>query len=245
MTTPASDLIVFRADQRGRTQLGWLDSKHSFSFGGYRAADRMGFRALRVLNDDIVAPGGGFGEHPHRDMEIVTWVLDGGLAHGDSLGSDFVLRPGELQAMTAGRGITHSEFNASDTQPVHFLQIWLLPRKPGVSPRYEQRSFDPAGRRGAWQTLATGYDGATESPPGPVPIDTDAALRVTDLAPGTTIELTTEPGRHGYLHVATGSIKLGDTTLAAGDAAQWSATESNNLAITAIDATQALWFDLG
>lgn len=245
MTRLADPLRVLRAEHRGVTRLDWLHSRHAFSFGRYHDPQRMGFRGLRVINDDVVAPGGGFGEHPHRDMEILTWVLDGELAHGDSLGSDDVLKPGELQAMTAGSGITHRELNASRTEPVHFLQVWLLPRAAGVTPRYEQRAFAAAGRADRWQALASGGDDATETAPGPVPIDAEARLCVADLTPGRSLQLDTAAGRHGYLHLATGRATLGEIDLAPGDAAQWSAEQPLQISLAATEPAQALWFDLG
>ena len=146
---------IRRAAERGRTRLDWLDSAHSFSFGDYLDPRHMGFRALRVLNEDRVTPGSGFGMHGHRDMEIVTCVLEGALEHRDSLGNGEILRAGELQHMTAGTGIQHSEFNPSEQQPVHLDQIWLLPERKGLTPGYEQRAFPREGRRGRWQRVAS------------------------------------------------------------------------------------------
>ncbi|MEM9157350.1 MAG: pirin family protein, partial [Cyanobacteria bacterium P01_F01_bin.33] len=159
MTT--TDLIHDR-HARGRTQLGWLDSHHTFSFGGFRDPNRMGFRSLRVINDDRVIPGGGFATHSHRDMEILTYVLDGALEHKDSLGNGAVIRPGEAQIMSAGTGITHSEFNHSSTEAVRFLQIWIVPNQLDLSPRYEQKQFDLAQQRGQLCLIGAkdGRDGA-------------------------------------------------------------------------------------
>src|SRR5258708_7294909 len=151
-------MMTFRpAKERGHAENGWLDSWHSFSFADYYDPAHMGFRSLRVINEDRVAPGQGFGLHGHRDMEIVTLVLEGALEHRDSLGNGEVLRPGELQRMTAGTGIRHSEFNPSATEPVHLYQIWLLPERPGLTPSYEQRGFDPAGQEGRWQLVASRF----------------------------------------------------------------------------------------
>src|SRR5438270_934200 len=155
-------MTIRRAEARGRTKIGWLDSRHSFSFGDYYDPEHMGFRALRVINDDRVRGGAGFGMHPHRDMEIVTYLLEGSLEHRDSLGTGSVIRPGEVQRMTAGTGILHSEYNPSADEPVHLLQIWLLPERKGLTPGYDQRTFPEEDRRGRLQLLAAhdGRDGA-------------------------------------------------------------------------------------
>jgi len=224
-TTQTQPFEIRRAEARGRTEIGWLHSQHSFSFGQYQDPERMGYRALRVINDDIVEPGQGFGEHGHRDMEIVTWVLSGGLKHGDSLGNMQVLSPGELQAMTAGTGIQHSEFNASDTERVHFLQVWLLPRERGVQPRYLQDEFDAAGRANQWQALAT-----------------DATLRVADLAAGKSIDVDVAEGKHAYVHVVTGNVDVAGKSLQAGDALV--TDQSGQLTFTASGDAQLLWFEL-
>lgn len=213
-TTPTDAAIAFRpADQRGTTQLGWLHSRHSFSFGRYHDPANTRFRTLRVFNDDIVAPGGGFGEHGHDDMEIMTWVLDGALKHTDSLGNTRELRHGEVQVMSAGTGIRHSEFNASDSDPAHFLQMWLLPAKRDITPRYDQRAFDAAGRHNRWQTLASGH-GAE----GALPIEQNAELRVAELDADATIDITLPAERHAYLHLARGQAVAANQPLTAGDA---------------------------
>lgn len=232
---------IRRAADRGASNLGWLQSRHSFSFGRYYDPARMGFRSLRVINDDVVRPGAGFGEHGHDNMEILTWVLDGALRHGDSLGHDMVLRPGELQAMTAGTGIRHSEFNASATAPVHFLQIWIEPDTPDMNPRYDQRAFDAAGRANRWQTLATGREADADGVA--MPIRQDATLRIAELSAGATVDVTVAPGRAAYVHVATGSVIVGDDRLTAGDALVQDAAGTQTL--TAEGPTQVLWFDLG
>jgi len=238
--TQIATLQTRPADQRGQTEIGWLHSRHSFSFGGYQDPQRMNFRALRVLNDDVVEPGQGFGEHPHRDMEIITWVLDGALKHGDSLGNMQTLAPGELQAMTAGTGIRHSEFNASDTQPVHLLQVWLMPRKQGAKPRYLQREYEAQGRFNQWQTIA-----ADErlNLGGPLPLDTDVVVRVADVQAGQSITLDNPEGRAAYLHVATGATQVHGQPLVAGDALTLETT--GTLEFTAQADSQLLWFDLG
>ncbi|XAM01260.1 pirin family protein [Phycisphaeraceae bacterium D3-23] len=233
-------LNIFRGEQRGRTRLGWLDSSHSFSFGRHMDPDRMGYRALRVINDDVIAPGGGFGEHPHADMEIMTWVLSGALRHGDSLNNSELLRPGELQRMTAGRGIRHSEFNASQDEPVHLLQVWIEPSERGLAPAYGQRAFPAQGRRGRWQTLASGR--AAESGGEAFSIAQDASLRVAELEASSSLTLGVEPRRFGYLHVATGLVMLDGTALAAGDAAEVAGPAE--LALVGVEPAQVLAFDL-
>jgi len=238
VTLPTFDLRT--ADTRGQTEIGWLHSRHSFSFGSYHDPARTSFGSLRVLNDDVVEPGQGFGEHPHRDMEIVTWVIDGSLKHGDSLGNMKELRPGELQAMTAGTGIVHSEYNASSSDTVHFLQIWLMPRSRGVTPRYDQREFSAEGRSNQWQLIA-GDENRVEGQT--MPLDTDAMLSVADVAQGQSVSLTTDSGRRGYLHVVTGQVTVGEQTLSAGDAVAWQ--EEASFDITAASDAQVLWFDLG
>ena len=197
----------------------------------------MGYRSLRVLNDDVVEPDAGFGEHGHRDMEIISWVIDGGLRHGDSTGTRGVIRPGDLQVMTAGRGIRHSEMNASATEPVHFLQIWIEPAKHGVEPSYEQTSFPPELRKGRWQTLVS-PDGRDDS----MRIGQDALLYVADLAAGEQIDVVLHAGRFGYLHVVTGSVRFGDTILNAGDALSYDSASAPT--VTAIEASQLFAFDL-
>lgn len=239
MINSTPDYEIRRSDDRGRTELGWLHSEHSFSFGQYRDLDRMGLGPLRVINDDIVEPGKGFGEHPHQNVEILTWVLDGALKHGDSLGHLMTLEPGQLQAMTAGTGIVHSEFNASDTEPVHFLQIWIQPRKAGDPPRYFQQDFDPAGRAGQWQVLASG-DGHEAC--GALPIAANAVMRVADLQPGESIDVDIAQGHQGYVHIATGYLSVGDDHLSRGDAVVM--THAQTLTLTAKDNAQVIWFDL-
>jgi len=228
------------ADQRGQTEIGWLHSRHSFSFGGYQDSQRMNFRALRVLNDDVVEPGQGFGEHPHRDMEIITWVLDGALKHGDSLGNMQTLSPGELQAMTAGTGIRHSEFNASQTDDVHLLQVWLMPRKQGAEPRYLQEFFAADGRRNQWQALAADEQ---MNLPGALPLDTDVVVRVADLDAGSELTVDTAAGRAAYVHVASGEVDINGESLGGGSAA--ASETAGVMTVTAKADSQVLWFDLG
>lgn len=201
------------AAERGATHLGWLDSKHSFSFGGYQNADRMGYHGLRVINDDRVAPGMGFDTHPHRGMEILTWVLDGELAHKDSMGHASSLGAGGIQLMSAGTGVTHSEFNAQDDAPVHFLQVWITPREVGTAPRYQEALPDPATRAGRFTALAT-PDGRGDS----LVIGADAEVYVGDIAAGQTATLALPAGRVAYVHIATGGVTIHGQSATAGDA---------------------------
>ena len=202
---------------RGQVRNGWLDSRHSFSFGHYHDPQWMGFGALRVINEDRVAPGGGFAPHRHANMEILSYVLAGALAHRDSIAdagdADGVLRPGELQWMSAGHGIEHSEFNASDQHPVHFLQIWLQPDRINAPPAYAQRVFDPAARRGRWTLLAS-PDGACDS----LAIRQQAWLHGVLLGDGDVVEFVLDPARRYWLHVAQGDIRIDDRRLGTGDA---------------------------
>jgi redox-sensitive bicupin YhaK (pirin superfamily) len=204
------------SQDRGLADFGWLKSRHTFSFGDYHDPRFMGFGPLRVINEDRVAPGGGFGEHSHRDMEILSWVLDGALQHKDSLGTGAVIRPGELQRMTAGTGVTHSEFNASRSEPVHFLQIWLLPERRGLEPGYEQRSFPPAELQDRWGLIAAhhGRDGA-------VTVHQDVDLYAARVSDGSELVHTPAPGRRVWLQVARGSVEVDGEVLSAGDAMSW------------------------
>jgi len=198
----------FPAASRGVSDFGWLDSRHSFSFGRWHDPERMGFRSLRVLNDDRVAPGGGFPTHPHADMEILTYVLDGAIAHRDSMGHRTELRAGELQRMTAGSGVTHSEFNASDDAPLHFLQIWIVPEREGLEPSYEQQPI--AGDGLVLAASRNGRDGS-------LTVHQDADVYVLD---GGSARHELRAGRHAYVHVATGHAVVNGEDLAAGDAVE-------------------------
>jgi quercetin 2,3-dioxygenase len=198
---------------RGDVSTGWLKSQHTFSFGHFHDPQWMGFGPLRVINEDRVAPRGGFPPHRHANMEILSYVLSGALAHRDDTGSEGVLRPGELQWMSAGHGIEHSEFNASETEPVHFLQIWIQPDRLNAQPAYAQRAFDPAARRGHWATLAS-PDGAEQS----LAIRQQAFLRGVQLGDGESVELVLDPARRYWLHVARGAVALDGHALSAGDA---------------------------
>jgi redox-sensitive bicupin YhaK (pirin superfamily) len=205
-------ITVRPAGERGRTKWGWLDSRHTFSFGEYFDPEHMGFRSLRVINDDRVAPGGGFGTHGHRDMEILSYVLEGGLEHKDSMGTGSVIRPGEIQFMRAGTGVTHSELNGSPTEPVHFLQVWVVPAEKGLEPAYDQRPVDREKAQEGWVTLASG-DSGTEA----IQLAQDVRLLMTLLRPGKTRALALDPGRYAWVHVARGTTSLNGSPLAEGD----------------------------
>src|SRR5262245_6081374 len=230
-------LSIRKSADRGHFNHGWLDTYHTFSFGDYYDPEQMGFRALRVINEDRVAPGQGFGMHGHRDMEIVTIVLSGALEHKDSLGNGEVLRPGEFQRMTAGRGIRHSEFNPSATEPVHLYQIWLLPRAAGRAPSYEQMPFDPEGRAGRWQLVAS-PDGAQ----GSLTIQQDAQIFLANVPAGREVPFELSPGRYGWLQVLRGEIVIDSMRLAEGDAAAIAAVQQAT--ISAAAPSELLLFDL-
>ncbi|MGL6094518.1 MAG: pirin family protein [Fimbriiglobus sp.] len=229
---------VRKAADRGTTDLGWLDSKHSFSFGDYHDPAHHHFRALRVINDDIVAPGGGFGMHPHRDMEIITYVLRGAIEHRDSMGNGSVIRPGAWQKMSAGTGIRHSEFNASPTEPVHLLQIWIVPATKGLPPSYAEATFPETERLGRWRVVASadGRDGS-------IIVHQDVTLAVANVRPGDRLGYDFAPGRGGWLHVATGSVEVDGVTLSAGDAVAIEAEP--RLDVTGVTTGEVLLFDLG
>jgi hypothetical protein len=205
-------LRIRRAADRGRTDAGWLDSRHTFSFADYRDPAWMGFRALRVVNDDRVAPASGFETHFHRDMEIVSYVLEGALEHRDSLGNGSVIRAGDVQRMSAGTGVEHSEFNPSPTEPVHFLQLWIRPGRYGVAPSYEQTAFPAAERLGRWRIVAS-PDGRE----GSVRIHQDADVLLAALREGDEVRHALTPGRGAWLHVAHGRVVACGEALEAGD----------------------------
>ncbi|MCG6919505.1 MAG: pirin family protein [Acidobacteria bacterium] len=208
-------LTLRPAGERGRTNWGWLDSRHTFSFGEYFDRQHMGFRSLRVINDDRVAPGRGFGTHGHRDMEILSYVLEGGLEHKDSMGTGSVIRPGEIQFMRAGTGVTHSEHNHSKTDPVHFLQIWVVPAEEGLPPAYDQRPVGREKAREGWVTLASG-DPGTDA----IRLAQDVRLRVTVLPEGEIRALEIDPGRHVWIHVVQGATSVNGSPLVEGDGVQ-------------------------
>ena len=228
-------LQVRKAADRGRADFGWLDSRHTFSFGEYYDPGFMGFGPLRVINDDRVAAGGGFGTHGHREMEIVSYVLDGSLAHKDSLGTGSMIVPGDVQRMSAGTGIRHSEFNGSDKEPVRFLQIWLLPNANAIAPSYEQKNFpDRAGK--------LRLVGSSDGRDGSVTIHSDADLYATVLASGEAVEHTFADQRIGWVQVARGSIEVNGVTLEEGDGLAIADEAAINL--TARGAAEALVFDM-
>src|SRR5208283_2649749 len=206
-------ITVRNAGERGHASFDWLDTWHTFSFADYHDAQHMGFRALRVINDDTIAGGGGFGTHPHRDMEIITYVLSGALEHKDSMGNGRIIRPGEVQYMAAGTGVEHSEFNPSPAEPVHLLQIWILPDRKSVKPTYAEKSF--AGAATGKFHLAASKSGRD----GSIPINQDADVFVGKLGAGDRIGYTLKPGRHGWLQVADGGVVLNGLPLKTGDGA--------------------------
>jgi quercetin 2,3-dioxygenase len=224
------------AGERGKTRTDWLDSRHTFSFGDYHDPRHMGFSHLRVINEDRVKPGAGFGTHSHRDMEIITYVLEGGLAHKDSTGTSSVIRVGDVQRMSAGTGISHSEYNASQTEPVHFLQIWVLPATTGLRPSYEQRSFDVQKNRGKWIPVVT-----QNGREGTVTAHQDMEQLVAVLDPGQPVNYSLKPGRHAWLQLARGAVSVNGTKLSAGDGA---AVSEGALEVKAIDTAELLMFDL-
>ena len=213
-TTTAAALSIRKADDRGRAQFGWLDSRHSFSFGQYHDPAHMGFGPLRVINDDHVAPGAGFDTHGHRDMEIISYVLDGAMEHKDSIGTGSVIRPGDVQRMSAGTGILHSEFNHSESEPVHFLQIWVLPERAGLAPGYEQKTFAEADKRGRLRLVGSrdGRDGSVT-----IHQAVDLYAGLFDAGGGTRFALA--DGRIAWIQVARGSVDINGQRLSAGDGA--------------------------
>ncbi len=230
---------LLRASQdRGHFDFGWLDTRHSFSFGEYHDPEHMGFRKLRVLNEDRVQPGQGFGTHGHRDMEILTWVMSGALEHRDSLGTHGVIRPGEAQIMSAGSGIRHSEYNASQQELVHFLQIWMLPSEKDLAPRYGQVAFDDARFRNQWGLIAS-----PDEAEGSVKVFQDVRIQVARLDVGAALPVRVVPNRFGYLHVAVGAVQAGDQRLNAGDAL--TLDDAEPFEIRALEPTEILFFDLG
>jgi hypothetical protein len=230
-------ITIRRGNERGHFNHGWLDTYHTFAFGDYFDPQHVQFGPLRVMNEDRVAPGQGFGMHGHRDMEIVTYVLSGALAHRDSLGNGEVLRPGELQRMTAGSGIRHSEYNPSDDQPVHLYQIWLLPERSGLEPSYEQKAFPAEARQGTWQLVAS-----PDAAEGSLKIHQDARLYLAELAAGQQLERAIDSSRQVWLQVLRGEVEVGGQRLTAGDAA--AVTGEANVALAAQTGAEVLLFDL-
>jgi redox-sensitive bicupin YhaK (pirin superfamily) len=231
-------ITVRPAAKRGQADHGWLESWHTFSFADYHDPRHMGYRSLRVINDDRVTGGQGFGAHPHRDMEIISYVLDGALAHKDSTGTGAVIRPGDVQRMSAGTGVVHSEVNASKTDEVHFLQIWLVPDKQGIAPGYEQKAFTDTDKRGAFKLVASpdGRDGS-------ITIHADARVYASVVGAGESAELALPPGRYAWVHVARGTARINGKQLGEGDGMAVSNEPTLKLEGTDRDA-EVLTFDL-
>lgn len=231
-------MITLRKSQdRGHANHGWLESYHTFSFADYYDPGHMGFGVLRVINEDRVQPGKGFGTHGHRDMEIVSYVLEGALEHKDSMGNGSVIRPGDVQRMSAGKGVLHSEFNASDKELVHFLQIWIMPKSTGIRPSYEQKHFPEGEKQGRLRLVASadGRDGS-------VTIHQDAFLYGTLLGNGDSVSHVLAGGRKGYVHVARGAVSVNGEPLHAGDGAMLS--DEREIVLSAADTAEVLLFDL-
>jgi redox-sensitive bicupin YhaK (pirin superfamily) len=230
-------MTIRRAEARGAARLSWLDSRHSFSFGDYHDPEHMGFGPLRVINEDRVAPGAGFPTHPHRDMEIISYVLEGALAHRDSTGGGALVRPGEVQRMTAGTGVRHSEFNASDRDPAHFLQIWIIPERPGLTPGYDQKRFDRAEMRDRLCLI-----GARDGRDGALTIHRDVDLYAALLARGARVTHALAPGRAAWVQIARGEATLNGERLAVGDGA--AVLGVGTLEIAGVSGAEALVFDM-
>ena len=225
---------IRRADERGHFDFGWLDTYHTFSFGDYHDSDHMGFRSLRVINEDWVRGGGGFPPHPHRDMEIVTYVLQGALEHQDSMGNGSTIRAGDVQRMTAGSGVVHSEKNASPIEPVHLLQIWILPERKGLDPGYEQQALPDLERL----AVVASRDGRE----GSVTIHQDASLLATRLEPGKTVEHVLAPNRHAWVQVVRGAVSVNGERLERGDGAALS--DASRIKLEGLEPSEVLVFDL-
>lgn len=235
-TETLSTIKIWPGSERGHNQMGWLDAKHTFSFGHFFDRNRMGFRSLRVLNDDRIAPGGGFGTHPHNDMEIVTYILRGQLQHRDSTGSSAILKPGDVQAMTAGHGIEHSEINPSGEDTTHLLQIWIIPDKAGHEPAHAEARFDRESKLNRWQPIASGQ-GAS----GALAIHQDATIFATILEPDKNLAAHVSEGRFGFFFVARGSAVVNGHVLSEGDSGEVS---PGSATFTAQDEAEILFFDL-
>jgi redox-sensitive bicupin YhaK (pirin superfamily) len=231
-------LQIRKSQARGHANHGWLDTFHTFSFADYHDPAQMGFRTLRVINEDRVQPGRGFGTHGHRDMEILTWILAGALEHRDSMGNGSVIRPGDAQRMSAGTGVTHSEFNPSQSESVHLLQIWILPEREGLPPSYEERHFSAAEREGKLRLVAS-----RDAREGSVRIHQDADLFAALLEPGSEVAHALRPGRHAWVQVARGALTLNGTPLEAGDGV--ALRSEPRIALRATQPSEVLVFDLG
>lgn len=232
------EAIYYPADSRGHANHGWLDSYHSFSFADFYDPERMGFSALRVINEDRVAPGAGFPTHGHRDMEIVSYVIDGALEHKDSMGNQSVIRAGEVQRMTAGSGVRHSEYNASSREPVHFLQIWILTQQAGLAPGYEQKAFAASEKQGQWCLLVSGYGEA-----GSLAINQQVRLYATLMEAGQPETFDLQEGRSAYIHLLKGAIQVNDSaTLQRGDGL--GIVSHGKISVQATEASEVLLFEL-
>jgi redox-sensitive bicupin YhaK (pirin superfamily) len=229
---------IRRAQDRGHANHGWLDTHHTFSFAGYYDESHMGFRSLRVINDDTVAPGKGFGTHSHRDMEIISYVLEGALSHQDSMGTKATLRPGDIQVMSAGTGVRHSEFNGDPREKVHFLQMWIEPDKAGTQPRYADRTIPLAEKLNRLRLLASG-DGRD----GSLPIHQDTSVYATVVEPGHSLKLDLKPGRAAWVHVARGELQVNGQPLKTGDGAALTEEQAVELVATKAQG-EAIIFDL-
>ena len=232
-------IVCRRSGERGHADKGWLDSFHTFSFADYKDPNHNGFRSLRVLNEDRVAPGKGFGAHGHRDMEIISYVISGKLGHKDSMGHEEVLGPNEIQVMSAGTGVVHSEFNASKTEPVHFLQIWIEPAARGLASNYQQLAFEGAEKLGAWRLLASQAGGQRIAR-----LQQDASVFVAELKPGEELSYTLQPDRHAWIQVISGQVLLNGEGLAAGDATAVSNERQLTLLGLGENKSEVLLFDL-
>jgi redox-sensitive bicupin YhaK (pirin superfamily) len=231
-------ISIRHADGRGIANFGWLDSRHTFSFGEYYDPKHMGFGPLRVINEDRVSPGQGFGTHGHKDMEIISYVLEGALEHKDSIGTGSVIRPGDVQVMSAGTGIRHSEFNHSKTEPVHFLQIWVVPAREGIAPRYEQKTFPDVDKRGKLRLV-----GSSDGRDGSVVVHQDVGIFSALLSSGEKVAHALQPGRKGWLQIVRGAVAMNGHALVAGDGAAVTAEPALNVTAS-IDGTELLVFDL-
>lgn len=230
-------ITIRRSDDRGKADFGWLDSRHTFSFGEYHDPDHMGFRDLRVINEDRVRPGAGFGTHGHREMEIISVVLSGSLVHKDSLGNGSVLTAGDVQVMSAGTGVQHSEMNPSLRDPVHFLQIWILPKDRGLEPRYQEANFSRDDKRDGLHRIGSGRPGNGE-----LKIHQDVDLYAAVLEPGTSASLALRPGRHAWVQVIRGDLSLNGHDLLPGDGA--AVSDETGLELSARNEAEVLVFDL-
>ena len=230
-------ITIRKSSERGQANHGWLLSYHSFSFADYYDSQQMGWGSLRVINEDRVQPGRGFGAHEHHDMEIISYVLEGQLQHSDSMGNGAIIIPGDVQRISAGTGIQHSEFNPSSTSPVHFIQIWITPERTGIKPGYEQKSFPVADRRGQLRLVASRHGRS-----GSITIHQDADVYVSLLSPGEKVSHPVAAGRIAYLHLIKGAARVNETRLASGDAAK--IRDEAELAILAEEESELLLFDL-